>query len=70
MVDPEKLSQEEWRYVMDRTQAPFHICDTQLVVLMKAAGWKRWGLAFGRRNYHGNYFKNEKPVRPFQTLKK
>ena len=37
LIDPDKLSLEEWRYVMDRTQAPFHICDTQLVVLLKAA---------------------------------
>ena len=46
MIDPEKLSLEEWRYVMDRTQAPFHICDTQLVVLMKAAGVEKVKIGF------------------------
>ena len=45
LVDPSKLSQEEWRYVMDRTQAPFHICETQLVVLLEATGLKK--LKFG-----------------------
>ena len=30
---------------MDRTQAPFHICDTQLVVLLKAVGLEK--LKFG-----------------------
>ena len=41
LVDPSKLSREEWRYVMDRTQAPFHICETQLVVLLEATGLKK-----------------------------
>ena len=45
LIDPDKLSLKEWRYVMDRTQDPFHICDTQLVVLLKAAGFKK--LKFG-----------------------
>ena len=45
LVDPSKLSREEWRYVMDRTQAPFHICETQLVVLLEATGLKK--LKFG-----------------------
>ena len=45
LVDPSKLSREEWRYVMDRTQAPFHICETQLVVLLEATGLKK--LNFG-----------------------
>ena len=41
LVDPSKLSREEWRYVMDRTQAPFHICETQLVVLLEATELKK-----------------------------
>ena len=45
LVDPSKLSQEEWRYVIERTQAPFHICETQLVVLLEATGLKT--LKFG-----------------------
>ena len=41
LIDPSKLSRREWRYVMDRTQAPFHICETQLVVLLEAVGLKK-----------------------------
>ena len=40
MVNSEKL-EESWRRVMDRTQAHFHICDTQLMVFMKAAGLEK-----------------------------
>ena len=45
LIDPDRLSREEWRYIMERTQAPFHICDTQLVILLKAAGLEK--LKFG-----------------------
>ena len=41
LIDPDKLSREEWRYVMDRMQAPFHICETQLVVLLEATVLKK-----------------------------
>ena len=40
LFDPSKMSREEWRYVMDRTQTPFHICEIQLVVLLDATGLK------------------------------
>ena len=63
VVDPSKLSREDWRYVMDRTQAPFHICETQLVVLLEATGLKKlkfgycenklgWGEYYGKLIQH------------------
>ena len=49
LIDPSKLSRGEWRYVMDRTQAPFHICETQLVVLLEAVGLKKLGSGYRER---------------------
>ena len=49
LIDPSKLSRKEWRYVMDRTQAPFHICETQLVVLLEAVGLKKLGSGYRER---------------------
>ena len=34
---------------MDRTQAPFHICETQLVVLLEAVGLKKLGSGYRER---------------------
>ena len=49
LIDPSKLSRGEWRYVMDRTQAPFHICETQLVVLLEQVGLKKLGSGYRER---------------------
>ena len=34
---------------MDRAQAPFHICETQLVVLLEAVGLKKLGSGYRER---------------------
>ena len=70
LIDPSKLSRGEWRYVMDMKQAPFHICETQLVVLLEAVGLKKLGSGYRERKLKwGEYVgKLATPYAPMAVL--